>query len=130
MKIEVVRTIRTTEALTGKLALNGVFECFTLENTHKAIEPGVYMVTLYHSPRLGYQVLLLHDVPGRTAIEIHIANRASELEGCIAVGQTASPNWVGRSGLAFEDLMKKVSQTIYAGEPCTLTLEEAYTDAV
>lgn len=80
------------------------FECHTLEcpwangaNKQKenAILPGRYRVTLYSSPGLGYEVMLLHDVPGREYCEEHIANwviRPEDgrrlLEGCIALGMS------------------------------------------
>jgi hypothetical protein len=36
---------------------------------------------------VAYEVM---SVPGRTAIKIHIANKASELEGCVALGRTVN----------------------------------------
>lgn len=50
------------------------------------IPEGTYPVTCtvrYSNQRLA---LLLHDVPDRTEIMIHVANRPSELRGCIAPG--------------------------------------------
>jgi len=48
----------------------------------------------------------LLDVPGRTAIRIHIANKPEDLLGCTAVGITANVDWVGQSKVAFEQLME------------------------
>jgi len=49
------------------------------------IPDGVYPWQKYNSPTKG-KVILLQDVPGRTNIEIHIANYVRQLLGCIAVG--------------------------------------------
>lgn len=66
---------------------------------HPRIPAGTYGLTL-HSPSefdnelgaaLGTQyhgVLRLLNVPGRSAIEIHPANKISELKGCCAPGKT------------------------------------------
>lgn len=49
------------------------------------ITDGVFPWVKYLSPTKGW-VILIKDVPGRTNIEIHIANFVDELLGCIAVG--------------------------------------------
>lgn len=50
------------------------------------IPEGSYKAVIYNSPTKG-RCLLLQDVPGRTYIEIHVANFAREILGCIAVGE-------------------------------------------
>jgi hypothetical protein len=47
---------------------------------------GPYPLTQYRSPKRGFDVPLVNDVPGRSEIEIHPANWASQLEGCIGPG--------------------------------------------
>jgi len=75
----------------GRLSMNCQFLCFTVERPitgdHPCIPVGVYDVEPYQSPSHG-DVWLLKDVPDRSMIEIHVANRASELLGCIAPGTT------------------------------------------
>ena len=73
---------------TGKLL------CYTVErpwinNQPKVscIPAGIYDVETYQSPTKG-QVWQLQDVPDRSNIEIHEANFPSQLEGCIAVGDS------------------------------------------
>lgn len=51
------------------------------------IPVGVYVLTWWESPTHGW-VLRVHDVPGRTDIEIHPANKVTELLGCIGVGMS------------------------------------------
>lgn len=38
------------------------------------------------------------DVPGRSAIEMHVANRPEELQGCLAIGVS---HWFKGGGVAF-----------------------------
>ena len=68
------------------------FQCFTLElpwidnlTNISCIPAGMYRVTKYESPSKG-SVLLLHDVPNRTYVEIHSGNYTSQIDGCILVG--------------------------------------------
>lgn len=71
-------------------------ECYTLENTAKIIPAGEYIVELTTSKRAhegklwtpdrGKRLPEILDVPGRTGIRIHAANRYTELDGCVAVG--------------------------------------------
>ena len=60
-----------------------------------------------------YDNFKLMNVPNRTDIEIHIANRASELRGCIAVGTeftvVESEFGVGGSKVAMDVFMESMS---------------------
>ena len=50
------------------------------------IPAGTYRFKKYASPTKGI-VWITQDVPGRRDIELHNANLARQLEGCIGVGQ-------------------------------------------
>lgn len=58
-----------------------------LDNQKKisCIPEGTYKCTLFQSPSKGL-VYLLHDVPNRDMIEIHVANYTSDLLGCLGMG--------------------------------------------
>lgn len=77
----------------------GLHLCFTLERPYvdanhdgitdkgvSCIPAGTYRVKRRWSPKHHRNVYGLLDVPGRSDIEIHSANDARELEGCIALG--------------------------------------------
>ncbi len=96
---------------------NNLLFCQTVERPHQtfggnhpAIPEGVYKALRYASPVHG-NVWMLQDVPGRSEIEIHVANWPSELLGCIALGQDFSchmtdTQWgVGHSQVAFDRFM-------------------------
>lgn len=75
----------------GKLYINGVFQCFTIELPWLNNEPriscvpeGEYLLQKRFSSHLGRHFLVT-SVPGRGLILIHAANDALlELKGCIA----------------------------------------------
>jgi hypothetical protein len=90
---------------------DGNFSCVTLERSvngdHPAIPAGTYAMgyAMHHGKYRCPEVL---DVPGRTAIHIHVANRCAELLGCIAVGENVSPDSdaIEHSQAAFDRLMQ------------------------
>ena len=104
------RKIRTSEAIIGDLTVNGVFECFILENKHKAIEAGKYLVTLTYSPRFKRFLPLINGVPNRMGIRLHAANYPEELEGCLAPGTHHENDFVGNSRAAMQALYTKLQR--------------------
>jgi hypothetical protein len=97
----------------GKLtSRDGVFFCFTLERPvdgpHPCIPADSYQVGIdWHHPGTPatYKCPELLDVPGRSQIQIHIANRVDQLLGCIAPGERIGNDCVEESGTAFRNLM-------------------------
>lgn len=89
--LTIKRGIPKDGIITGDLYVNGRWECKTREASNFLIEPGIYRVTLYKSPKFGRLVPLVH-VPGRSGIEIHPGERST---GCILV-----------SSYAFQQLMQ------------------------
>lgn len=90
------RTQSLPDGTFGNLADNdGNQLCLTVElpwlDNHpqiSCIPIGTYEVNTYFSPKHGFNVWRLANVPQRNEIEIHPANLASELLGCIGVGDT------------------------------------------
>lgn len=129
MKIDVYRIFETDRSITSRLTVDGQQFCFALEPSrfkpvhpgHPCIRAGIYKVVLTHSPHLGYVTPELLDVPGRTSIRIHKANRPEDLLGCTAVGEThgPQPDWVGESKVAFERLMRLCAIAEGSGEEIT-----------
>jgi hypothetical protein len=104
----------------GRLYVNDVFECYTLEDPVRpdgikipgrtAIPAGRYRLTLEHSPKFGPDTPTLHDVPGFEYIRIHAGNTELDTEGCILVGQVISParTMLFQSRAALEPLRAKL----------------------
>lgn len=70
-----------------------VFACITLElpwrdnkNDVSHIPRGVYPARKMYSSTLGH-IVAIDEVPGRSLIRIHSANKVEQLRGCVAVGK-------------------------------------------
>src|SRR3972149_10690167 len=96
MELLLQRKIFTDKSTIGELFVDGVFECFTLEDVVRddekikkvtAIPDGIYTVLVTWSPRFKRQLPLLIDVPGFDGIRIHPGNTADDTEGCLLVGE-------------------------------------------
>lgn len=90
MRVILNRNHENKKQTVGTIAIydddvNFTFGCFTLELPWRDNKTGIsrfppdkYKVTKYDSPTKG-EVFLLHDVPNRTYIEIHIGNFAAKI---------------------------------------------------
>jgi len=135
MELTLRRTRFTSHSTTGTLEIDGAFECYTLEDHvrddpdpttraneakiagHTAIPAGRYQVQMTHSQRFKTILPLLVGVPGFEGIRIHAGNTDKDTEGCILVGQTVGEDAIGRSRLALEALLLKLS-----GAPTWITI--------
>ena len=145
MKLDVVRTQFGEDATNGMLFINGVFECFTLEDevrnvkvhSETAIPLGEYEIKLrteggFHTKytsRYGSMhkgMLWLQDVPGFTWILIHTGNTDQQTAGCLLLGETqqdldkGKDGFVGGSGDAYKKAYPKIAKAILNGEKVTI----------
>jgi hypothetical protein len=112
MKLQLLRNASSTKSTIGRLYIEGVFMCYTLEDVIRpvkiagetAIPAGTYKVIITESARFKRRLPLLVDVPGFAGIRIHPGNSAADTEGCILVGNSTSGDWVGGSRAAFDKL--------------------------
>lgn len=88
------RVDKNDECIFGALFLDEKEICKTLElpwrDNQKGIScipAGEYKLSPYPSSRFG-EVYIVNDVPNRTGILIHTGNTASDIEGCILVGDS------------------------------------------
>jgi hypothetical protein len=116
MQITIKRLYKTNTSTIGELFINGVFECFTLEDVERpvkiknetAIPKGTYKVIINQSNRFKRLLPLLLNVPNFEGVRIHSGNSNHDTEGCILVGQTRNKNYIGQSRKAFNKLFKKM----------------------
>ncbi len=110
---------RLNEITEGVLYVDGVFECFTLEDPTRdnkipgetAIPAGRYPVIVNKSQRFNKLMPLLLNVPKFDGIRIHAGNDRDDTEGCILVGdKQTSPTdgWIGESRKAMDRLFAKM----------------------
>ena len=116
MKLELKRRWETDKSTIGELFIDGVFECYTLEDVVRpvkipkqtAIPTGNYRVVVDFSQK--FQKLMPHvlDVPNFQGIRIHPGNTDVDTEGCILVGRIHGHDFIGESRLAFAALYPKL----------------------
>lgn len=121
MKLKLDRFQFTDKSTIGRLLVNGVFQCYTLEDTVReikdvhvsnwklpgetAIPIGTYEVIIDHSNRFGKDLPRLLHVPGFEGVRIHSGNTDKDTEGCILTGTSYAENKVYNSRMAFMPLM-------------------------
>lgn len=128
MELVINRKNRSELSTVGDLSINGLFECFTLEDTDRgldqgqsidqikkakvyaqtAIPAGRYEVAITFSNRFQKYMPLIMGVPGFEGIRIHSGNTAADTEGCILVGQVMGEDAVACSRAAFSSLLAKL----------------------
>jgi hypothetical protein len=117
MKLELKRELGTTGFTLGALSVNGVAECYTIEDEVRsgpkvygetAIPAGVYTVIVSFSPHFRRDLPLLLAVPGFEGVRIHPGNTAADTEGCVIVGKLRGVASVGKSVDAFSSLYAKI----------------------
>lgn len=132
MKLLLERLQKDPDVTIGELKVDGLFECWTLEDAVRpdgvkifgetAIPPGHYTVDITYSPRFKVQMPLLLNVAGYLGVRIHTGNTADDTEGCILVGTDRLRKSLGRSRLAYDALFPKLAAAKKRGEPISLEI--------
>lgn len=136
MELRLVREKTQNGATRGVLFVDGVFECFTLEDPVReqpdvpvaewkvqgdtAIPSGRYRVNVTPSARFKRLLPELVGVPGFSGIRIHPGNWAANTQGCILPGLGLSKAMVTNSAIAFNVLFAKI---ISAADTVWITVE-------
>ncbi len=135
MKLELHRDKMTEKTTIGKLFVNGVEYCNTLEDTDRHLEDGgkkiyantciprgVYQVVIDFSTKYSRMMPHILNVPQFEGIRIHAGNYAEDTEGCILVGRTRGEDFIGDSRIVFADFMKELEEATMAGEKVEITI--------
>ena len=121
MKLLLTRIKQENAYTIGRLFVDGLFECYTLEDTVRsikipgetAIPAGKYKLIIDWSNRFKRNLPHILNVPGFEGIRIHSGNTAKDTEGCLLVGQTwAGGAAIGRSIAAFNTLLPKLQEAL------------------
>lgn len=125
------RDTYTSKTTIGKLYVNDLFICDTLEDVCRdinkdgdlddagetkvygetAIPSGIYKITLAQSPRFKKLLPLLHNVKNYSGVLIHHGNWAKDTHGCILVGTRGVDSLLGGTSLkALAKLMTELSK--------------------
>lgn len=116
--LKVIRDTYTDKSTIGRLYINNVFFCDTLEDTIRlekikgitAIPAGTYKMILNISNRFKKLMPLLIDVPNYQGVRIHSGNTSEDTKGCILVGLSRTINNIGQSRDAFTKLMAELDK--------------------
>ncbi len=138
MKLELTRIQLAADFTIGRLSIDGAPECYVCEDAVRevpgepveswklygktAIPRGTYVIDITMSARFGRMLPLLLDVPGFVGIRIHPGNKAVDTDGCLLPGYDRMVDGVGKSVLAFNALLPKLSAAKAARDPITITI--------
>ena len=124
MKLKLTRTFKAKTYTIGKLYINDVYFCDTLEDTDRGLKKstplseiekikikhqtcipeGTYTILMnIVSPKYGKIMPRLKDVPGFEGILIHNGNTDVDTSGCILVGKNSEVGKVLTSKWYFND---------------------------
>ncbi len=145
MKLQVVRTQFGKDATNGLLFIDGIFECYTLEDQYQAVKvmhetcipEGKYNIEFrktggFHAKyserykNAHYGMLHIQDVPNFTYILIHTGNTDEHTSGCLIVGETqqdleiSKDGFVGSSSVAYKKMYAKVAGQLLQGKKVTI----------
>ncbi|QOR59624.1 L,D-carboxypeptidase/transpeptidase [uncultured phage cr126_1] len=153
MKLLLRRIFKGPRYTIGKLSINDVYECDTLEDQDRgltsqmsleeikakkvygvtAIPTGTYSINMTTvSPKFKdrawakpYKGILprLENVKGYEGVLIHVGNKAEDTLGCILVGENKVKGQVINSTATFYELMTVLLKAQSAGEVIELTIE-------
>jgi len=120
MLIEVKRFEFKDTLTIGKMYINGVYECYTLEDVVRngskvigktAIPTGEYKVIIDASVRFKQDMPHILNVPNFTGVRIHAGNTSAHTDGCILLGTTWSgKDFIGNSRSAYKKFFDKLKQ--------------------
>jgi len=128
MKLHLKRTFLSDKYTIGRLTIDDVYFCDTLEDVERDIKipketcipRGTYKVVMDFSTRFQEVMPHLLDVKNFTGVRIHAGNTAADTEGCILLGTNSMPGMVTNSRVIFGlfyDRIKNVKDEI------TITIE-------
>ena len=145
MKLQVIRTQFGTDATNGLLFIDGIFECYTLEDQYQAVKvmhetcipEGTYDIKFrktggFHAKyterykNAHHGMLHIQDVPNFTYILIHTGNTDEHTSGCLIVGETqqdlevSKDGFIGSSAVAYKKMYSKVANKLLQGKKVTI----------
>lgn len=145
MRLTLKRIANKKDYCIGKLYINGVYFCDTLEDVDRglsdamteeeirelkikgktAIPVGIYTVLMTYSPKYQKIMPLINNVKGYSGIRIHSGNTAKDTEGCLLVGKNTVVGRLTDSKITFNALFKKLQQK--GSNKITIEIYRGYT---
>ena len=132
MNLNLKRFLFEENTTLGLLYVNGVWECFTLEDIPRAekikketaIPTGTYRIELTDQNKWAKLMPHIQNVPNFQGIYIHSGNSISDTEGCPLVGENiGNITTLRNSKFAFDRLMQKLRTAWDAKEDILISVE-------
>ena len=146
MKLQVVRHQFGKDATNGMLFIDGIFECYTLEDQYQAVKvmhetcipEGTYDIEFrktggFHAKyterykNAHYGMLHVQDVPNFKWILWHSGNTDENTAGCLLLGNSQESNLVKKDGFigssrdAYKLVYPRVAEAIVSGQDVEVT---------
>ena len=153
MKLDLIRHQFGKDATNGMLFINGVFECYTLEDEVRdvkvfgetAIPEGTYPIAFrkeggFHQrysdryKNAHYGMLEIKEIPNFMFVLFHAGNTDENTAGCILVGDTqqdldvSQDGFIGSSRNAYKKMYNKIAIPMLNGEKVSLTISSINVD--
>lgn len=145
MRLTLKRIANRKDYCIGKLYINGVYFCDTLEDVDRglsdamteeeirelkikgktAIPVGIYTILMTYSPKYQRIMPLINNVKGYSGIRIHSGNTAKDTEGCLLVGKNTVVGRLTDSRNTFNALFKRLQQK--GSNKITIEIYRTYT---
>ena len=145
MRLTLKRIANKKDYCIGRLYINGVYFCDTLEDVDRglddsmteeeikekkiygktAIPTGIYTVLLTYSPKYKKVMPLINNVKGYSGIRIHSGNTAKDTLGCLLVGKNTKVGMVTDSRNTYNALYKRLLQK--GSNKITIEIYRTYT---
>jgi len=146
MKLRIERFIHAKDETIGKLFIDGVFKCFTLEDEKREIKvkgetripEGTYEIQfrtvggfhekqlVRYGPEYHKGMLQLMNVQGFEYILIHCGNSNKDTEGCLLVGRDYKRNGeiynLLDSRIAYERIYPEIRDALLRGNKITIEI--------
>ena len=144
MELQLKREIFTEQSTIGTLTIDGVFECYILEDKDRnltdlmplekiagtkvygktCIPYGRYEVDWTMSARFKKMMPILLNVKGYSGIRIHAGNTEIDSLGCLLCGRLKINDRISESTLATNRLYKKIEAAKKQGQRIFITIEK------
>ena len=142
MELQLKRETFTEQSTIGTLSIDGVFECFILEDKDRglndtltleqilrvkvygktAIPYGRYEIEWTMSARFKVFMPILLNVKGYAGIRIHKGNTEIDSLGCLLCGTRKKSNMITESTLATKNLYAKIEAVKKQGQRIYITI--------
>lgn len=132
MKILVERFDSGSNDTLGRVYIDGVLKCFSIEDEKRVVKvkgetripAGTYNVCFYDSPTHGKKALMIKDVPNFSYVLIHTGNTEDDTMGCLIVGKRIgtlnNKRAVLDSKTAFKEIYAIIAPEIESGKEVTI----------